>query len=97
MGLLGWVMMGFALWHFTIWLPDHFWAGIVGGLIGALVGAIVGGFIVYAIAAGELAVPGAKATDIGVVLYAVPGCLLGMAVVYLIGMRREPDRGSAPA
>ena len=25
MGLLAWVMMGLALWHFTIWLPDRYW------------------------------------------------------------------------
>ena len=30
MGLLGWVMMGIAIWHFAIFLPDRFWGGIVG-------------------------------------------------------------------
>ena len=29
MGMLAWVMMGLALWHFTIWLPDRYWGGIV--------------------------------------------------------------------
>jgi hypothetical protein len=89
MGLLGWVMMGLAIWHFTIFLPDRFWAGIVGALIGSLVGAIIAGFILYAIASGTLGVPGEKATDIGVVLYSVPGALVGIAVVYLLGVRRE--------
>ncbi len=32
MGMLGWVMMGLAIWHFTIFLPDRFWGGIVGRL-----------------------------------------------------------------
>ncbi len=32
MGMLGWVMMGLAIWHFTIFLPDRFWGGIVGAL-----------------------------------------------------------------
>ena len=36
MGLLAWVMMGLALWHFTIWLPDRYWGGIVGAFVGAL-------------------------------------------------------------
>ena len=97
MGLLGWVMMGLALWHFTIFLPDRFWAGIVGALIGSLAGAIVGGFIIYAIASGTLGVPGAKATDIGVVLYGVPGALVGMAIVYALGMRREVAARAAAA
>ena len=30
MGLLAWVMMGIAIWHFTIFIPDRFWGGIVG-------------------------------------------------------------------
>ena len=36
-----------------------------------------------------LQIPGEKATDIAVVLYAVPGALIGIALVYLEGMRRE--------
>jgi len=89
MGMLGWVMMGLAIWHFTIWLPDRFWGGIVGALVGAIVGSIVVGLIIYAVKVSALRVPGEKATDIGVVLYAIPGALIGMAVVYLEGMRRE--------
>jgi hypothetical protein len=29
MTALVWVMMGIALWHFAIFVPDHFWSGIV--------------------------------------------------------------------
>jgi hypothetical protein len=89
MGLLGWVIMGLAIWHFTIWLPDRFWGGIVGALIGSLAGSIVVGLAIYAIKVSALRVPGEKATDIAVVLYAVPGALIGMALVYLEGIRRE--------
>jgi hypothetical protein len=89
MGMLGWVMMGLALWHFSIFLPDRFWGGIVGAFVGALIGAIITGLIIYGAKTGTLGVPGEKATDIAVVLYAVPGALLGMAAVYLEGMRRE--------
>jgi hypothetical protein len=84
MGLLAWTMMGLALWHFTIWLPDHFWGGIVGAFLGALFGAIIFGF---AISGGT--VPGANDTDIVTALQAIPGAILGMAAVYLEGMRRE--------
>jgi hypothetical protein len=89
MGLLGWVIMGLAIWHFTIWLPDRFWGGIVGALLGSLAGSIVLGLIIYGVKVSALKIPGEKATDIGVVLYAVPGALIGMAAVYLEGMRRE--------
>jgi hypothetical protein len=92
MGLLGWVIMGLAIWHFTIWLPDRFWGGIVGALIGSLIGAIVIGTLIYSIKVSGLGIPGKKATDIAVVLYAVPGSLIGMAAVYMEGMRREQSR-----
>lgn len=89
MGMLGWVMMGLAIWHFTIFLPDRFWGGIVGAFVGSLVGAIVFGLIIYAVKVSALTVPGEKATTIGVIMYAVPGALVGIAIVYLEGMRRE--------
>jgi hypothetical protein len=84
MGILAWVMMGLAIWHFTIWLPDRFWGGIVGALLGALLGAIVFGVIV---SGGEI--PGRHDTHLLTALDAVPGALLGIAAVYLEGIRRE--------
>jgi len=89
MGMLGWVIMGLAIWHFTIWVPDRFWGGIVGAFVGSLVGSIIVGLLIYGIRVSALRVPGQKATDIGVVLYAVPGALIGIAVVYIEGVRRE--------
>jgi hypothetical protein len=89
MGMLGWVMMGLAIWHFTIFLPDRFWGGIVGAFVGSLVGATLVGLIIYSVKVSELQIPGEKATDIAIVLYAVPGALLGIAAVYFEGVRRE--------
>jgi hypothetical protein len=89
MGMLGWVMMGLAIWHFTIFLPDRFWGGIVGAFTGSLIGSILVGLIIYSVKVSALRVPGEKATDIGVILYAVPGSLLGIAIIYLEGIRRE--------
>jgi ABC-type Fe3+ transport system permease subunit len=89
MGLLAWVMMGLAIWHFTIFLPDRFWGGIVGAFVGSLIGAIVVGLIIYSVKVSSLKIPGEKATDVSIVLYAIPGALIGMGLVYLEGMRRE--------
>ncbi len=98
MGLLGWVIMGLAIWHFTIFLPDRFWGGIVGAFVGSLLGAVVIGTLIYSIKVSGLKIPGEKATDIAVVLYAVPGALIGIAAVYFEGVRREQaNRGSAGA
>jgi hypothetical protein len=95
MGLLGWVIMGLAIWHFTIFLPDRFWGGIVGAFMGSLAGAIVVGLIIYSVKVSTLKIPGERATDIAVVLYAVPGALIGIALVYLEGIRRERRAGVA--
>jgi len=92
MGMLAWVMMGLALWHFTIWLPDRFWGGIVGALIGALIGAALFGWVVNG-----LVVPGRHATDVATALEAIPGALIGLAVVWFEGIRRErAARGPEP-
>jgi hypothetical protein len=87
-GMLAWVMMGLALWHFTIWLPDRFWGGIVGALIGALIGSAVFGWIVNG-----FVVPGRHATDLGTAVEAIPGTLIGLAVVWFEGVRRERAAG----
>jgi len=88
MGMLAWVIMGLALWHYTIWLPDRFWGGIVGAFLGSIAGAIVTGVLISE-AALATAIPGRHATHLAQVLYAVPGALLGMALIYAIGATRE--------
>ena len=88
MGLLAWVIMGLALWHFTIWLPDRYWGGIVGAFLGALVGAIVFGLLVNG-----FVIPGRHATHLTTALEAIPGALIGMTLIYLEGIRRERAAG----
>jgi hypothetical protein len=84
MGALAWTMMGLALWHFTIFIPDRFWAGIVGAFLGSVLGAILFGLIVNG-----FTVPGQDATDVMTVLESVPGSVIGVALVYWIGDRNE--------
>jgi uncharacterized membrane protein YeaQ/YmgE (transglycosylase-associated protein family) len=88
MGMLAWVMMGLALWHFTIWLPDRYWGGIVGAFVAALVGGILSGLIVNG-----FSVPGRHDTHIATSVDAIPGALIAMGLVYLEGMRRERAGG----
>lgn len=87
MAVLVWFMTGIALWHFTVFLPDRFWQGIVGAFLGAVAGAMASGAIAQ-IAVGR----GIGDTDLGTVLYALPGIALGLAVVYAIGLRSEQAR-----
>jgi hypothetical protein len=84
MAALVWAMMGIALWHFAIFVPDHFWSGIVGAFLGAVLGALLFGFLVHG-----LTVPGQDDTDLINALEAIPGAIAGMAAVYVIGLREE--------
>ena len=38
MAMLVWVMMGIAVWHFTVFVPDRFYGGIVLAFLVAVVG-----------------------------------------------------------
>jgi len=83
MAMFAWMMMGLALWHFTIFLPDRFYGGIVGALIGALIGAALFGLIVNG-----FHIPGRHDTHILQAVEAAPGALLGIAAMYAEGVRR---------
>jgi hypothetical protein len=85
MALLIWFTVGVALWHFTVFVPDRFWGGIVGAFVGAAIGAIASGFLYYSVAGDSLG-----DADVVTLLAAVPGTLVGLAVVYAIGARTEP-------
>lgn len=84
MALLVWFTTGIALWHFTVFLPDRFWQGIVGAFLGATIGAVAFGGIVEIISG-----KGLGDTDAATMLTAVPGVAIGLAIVWLIGIRTE--------
>jgi hypothetical protein len=84
MAAVVWFMVGIALWHFTVFLPDRFWGGIVGALLGAIVGAVLTGAIAQ-IASGS----SIGDTDIVTALVAIPGTLVGLAAIYALGISRE--------
>jgi uncharacterized YccA/Bax inhibitor family protein len=84
MSLLVWFTVGISLWHFTVFVPDRFWGGIVGAFIGAIAGAMASGAIAQ-ISSGRTI----GDTDIGTVLVAIPGTLIGLLVIYAIGLRAE--------
>ena len=83
MAALAWVMMGLAIWHFTIFLPDRCWGSVVGAFLGALLGSFLFGFIVNG-----FTIPGEHETHLLTALEAIPGALLGIGAVYGLGIRR---------
>ena len=84
MALLVYFMMGIALWHFTVFVPDRFWQGIVGAFLGAVLGSVIFGMIVQEASGKDLG-----DTDLSTALISVPGTLIGLTVVYVIGVRSE--------
>src|SRR4051812_13287860 len=67
MAMFAWIMMGLALWHFAIFLPDRFWGGIVGAFLGAIIGAAIFGLLVNG-----FTIPGQNDTHVLQALEAAP-------------------------
>ncbi|HEV2789985.1 MAG TPA: hypothetical protein VGV69_01635 [Solirubrobacterales bacterium] len=88
MALVVFFTMGIALWHFTVFVPDRFWQGIVGAFLGAVLGSVVFGMIVQELSGRDLG-----DTDLTTALISVPGTLIGLAIVYAIGSRSEDELG----
>ena len=86
MSMVVWVMMGIALWHFAIFVPDRFYGGIVGAFLAAMFGSAVFGFIVSG-----FTVPGPDDTHIGAALEAIPGAVLALTASWLYGSRTEGE------
>jgi uncharacterized membrane protein YeaQ/YmgE (transglycosylase-associated protein family) len=77
-------MMAIALWHFTVYVPDKFWGGIVGAFVFSIIGAVVFGFVVNG-----FTVPGTSDTHLIQALLAIPGTLIGLGICYFLGSRNE--------
>jgi uncharacterized membrane protein YeaQ/YmgE (transglycosylase-associated protein family) len=83
MAAFAWVMMGLALWHFTVFVPDRFWGGIVGAFLFAVIGSFVFGVLING-----FTVPGQNDTTIVSALEAIPGTLIALAICYFVGLRK---------
>jgi hypothetical protein len=84
MGAVVWIMVGLALWHFTVHLPDRFYGGLVGAFVGALIGSFLFGLIINA-----GSIPGQSDTHLLTGLEGIPGAVIGMAVMWFLGVREE--------
>jgi uncharacterized membrane protein YeaQ/YmgE (transglycosylase-associated protein family) len=84
MSLFVWVMMGIALWHFTVFVPDRFWGGIVGAFVAAVIGAVVSGFCIAG-----FQIIGRHDLDITAAFEAIPGAVLALVASWYYGRYRE--------
>ena len=86
MSVLVWSMVGIALWHFTVLLPDRFAGGIIGAFLAALVGALVSGY--------ALPVPGLPTENppgMAEAVWALPGAVIALGASYIWGSRSRID------
>lgn len=90
MAVLVWVLIALAIWHFTVFVPDRFAGGIVGAFVVAIAGGVVGGLILSG-----FDMPSRDATDVATVALGVPGTLIALAALYLVGVRREAREETA--
>jgi hypothetical protein len=91
MAMLVWVMVGLAIWHFSIFLPDRWLGGIVGAFVGAVVGAVAFGLIISG------GIPARDDTELLTAFESIPGVLVGMGIVYFLGVRQEERTGESHA
>jgi hypothetical protein len=89
MSVFVWAMVGIALWHFAILVPDRFYGGIIGAFLAAFGGGLVTGFLLP-----TPGVPLENPPGVAEALWAMPGALVGLVVSYWYGARRD---GAAPA
>jgi uncharacterized membrane protein YeaQ/YmgE (transglycosylase-associated protein family) len=88
MSVLVWTMVGIALWHAAVLVPDRFWGGIVGAFLAAIAGALASGF-----ALPEPGVPTANPPGVGEALWAMPGAIAALLASYFYGVRKDRSRG----
>jgi hypothetical protein len=88
MSVLVWAMIGIAFWHFTVFVPDRFWGGIIGAFFAALAGALLSGF-----ALPSPGIPAANPPGLGEALWAIPGAIGALVASFLYGARKDKAQG----
>jgi hypothetical protein len=83
-----WAMIGIALWHFTVFVPDRFLGGIVGALLAALAGALLSGYLLP-----QPEIPRANPPGAAEAIWAIPGAAFALLASYLYGARRDRAQG----
>jgi hypothetical protein len=86
MSILIWSMVGIALWHFAVLVPDRFAGGIIGAFLAALGGALITGFLLP-----TPGLPTANPPGIAEALWPIPGSLAALVASYLYGDRTATD------
>ncbi len=84
MSVFVWVMIGVAVWHLSVLVPDRFYGGIIGALLAAVAGALASGYLLP-----SPGVPTGNPPGITTAVWPIPGAIIALVGTYLYGARRE--------
>jgi uncharacterized membrane protein YeaQ/YmgE (transglycosylase-associated protein family) len=79
-----WVMLGIAIWHACILVPDRFYGGIIGAFLAAVAGAVVSGYLLP-----TPGLPPHNPPGLAEALWPIPGSLIALVGTYVYGARQE--------
>ena len=91
MSVLVWAMLGIAVWHFAVLVPDKFTGGIIGAFLASLAGALAAGYLLP-----SPGVPIDNPPGLGKVMWPIPGAVIALALLYAHGVHRDAKPNDAP-
>jgi uncharacterized membrane protein YeaQ/YmgE (transglycosylase-associated protein family) len=80
MSVFVWVMIGAAIWHLSVLVPDRFYGGIIGALLAAVAGALVSGYLLP-----SPGIPTHNPPGLTSALWPIPGAVIALLGTYLYG------------
>jgi len=92
MSVLVWVMLGIAVWHFAVLVPDKFTGGIIGAFLASVAGALVAGYLLP-----SPGVPADNPPGFTKAIWPIPGAVVALALLYAHGAWREREADGAPS
>ena len=81
-----WVMMGIAVWHACVLVPDRFYGGLVAAFMTAVAGAFVSGFLLP-----TPGIPPHNPPGLQEALWPLPGCLAALGCLWAYGNKKERE------
>jgi uncharacterized membrane protein YeaQ/YmgE (transglycosylase-associated protein family) len=85
-----WVMIGVAIWHACILVPDRFYGGIIGAFLAAVAGALATGYLLP-----TPGIPPHNPPGLDEAMWPIPGSVIALLATYIYGVRRETTRSDA--
>jgi hypothetical protein len=84
MSIFVWSMMGIAVWHGRVLVPDRFYGGLIGAFTTALLGAVISGYLLP-----TPGIPPHNPPGLEQALWPLPGCFIALAALYWYGAYKE--------